>query len=166
MESDKGQDELDFVGPNHALQRSRPSRYGCNRRVWRARSLSLGLVRSMSRALFLSLTFMVGTAVVLAQPSPEPSSNHKRMAIYAPAPKVPSEARAKHLAGSGVCMVYIRPDGIVSRAEMIQSTGQSLLDQASIDAYSKWRFVPGAIKKGKAKIPITYTGNYTKPPQT
>jgi TonB family protein len=90
----------------------------------------------------------------------------KAVVTYAPKPQLPDEARAKHLSGAGVCLLHVRPDGTVERAEMIQSTGQPLLDKATVDCFSKWRFVPSAIsaiKNGKVKIPITYTGNYTKP---
>jgi TonB family protein len=54
----------------------------------------------------------------------------------------------------------VRPDGTVSRAEMRRSTGHSILDKACVDAFSKWRFVPGTLKE--IKMPVTFTGNYTK----
>jgi TonB family protein len=56
--------------------------------------------------------------------------------------------------------LYVRPDGTVSHVEVAKSTGQALLDQASIEAFSRWRFKPVTVKK--VRIPITYTGNYTK----
>lgn len=86
----------------------------------------------------------------------------KKLATYAPAPKVPVEAKVKHLKGAGVCVVHVRSDGTVSHAEMLRSTGEKILDEASIDAFSRWRFIPGSMDK--IKIPVTYTGNYTKPP--
>lgn len=91
-----------------------------------------------------------------------PVPGARRLAIFAPKPELPAEARAKHLTGAGVCVVYVRPDGTVSRAEMFQSTGQPILDKVSIAAFSRWRFVPGSVKK--VKIPIRYT--YTKPAKT
>jgi TonB family protein len=97
-------------------------------------------------------------------PERPPVPGAKRVAIFAPKPEVPVEARARHLSGAGVCVVYVRPDGTVSRADMLQSTGQPILDKASTDAFSRWRFIPGSVKK--VKIPIRYTGNYTKPPNT
>ena len=57
-------------------------------------------------------------------------------------------------------MVYIRPDGTVSHAEMAQSTGYAILDKASIEGFSKWQFIPGTSRK--IKIPISY--NYCKTP--
>ena len=87
-------------------------------------------------------------------------SKAKALASYAPRPEIPAEARAKHLSGAGVCVVYVRPDGTVYRAEMLQSTGQPILDKVSIDAFSKWRFKPGTVKR--VKIPIRYTGYHPK----
>ena len=117
----------------------------------------------MTRALLFAIFGLISTALLLGQPSPAPTAGGKLLATYAPAPHVPAEAR-KHLAGAGICVLYIRDDGTVSRAEMLKSTGQPILDKASIDAFSKWRFIPGSIKN--VKIPINYTGNYTKPPNT
>lgn len=82
----------------------------------------------------------------------------KKLATYAPRPRVPAEARAKHLKGAGIFVVYVRPDGAVSRVETVRSTGYAILDKASIDAFSQWRFIPGSIKK--VKIPVQYTGVY------
>jgi TonB family protein len=77
-------------------------------------------------------------------------------AISAPRPQIPTEARVKHLKGAGVFIVYVRPDGTVSHVEAARSTGHAILDKASIDAFSQWRFIPGSVKK--VKIPVTYIG--------
>ena len=96
----------------------------------------------------------------LADPTVDmPVTQRKDMMIYAPVPHVPSEARAKHLAGSGVFLFHVRPDGTVSSVEVVQSTGHKILDDASVEAFSKWRFKPG-LGASKVKIPVTYTGNY------
>jgi TonB family protein len=109
--------------------------------------------------LFVSVAlFSLSTA--RGDPSPAPFRD-KALAIYAPAPKVPIEAKVKHLKGVGVCVVYVRPDGTVSHAEMLRSTGEQILDKASVDAFSRWRFRSGTVNK--VKIPITYTGKYSKP---
>ena len=93
---------------------------------------------------------------VFAEPTPRPAlPKAKALALYAPRPKIPFEVRARHLSGAGVCLVFVRPDGTVSHAEMLQSTGQPILDQVSIEAFSKWRFRPGTVSK--VRIPIRYT---------
>jgi TonB family protein len=79
------------------------------------------------------------------------------MMIYAPVPHVPAEAKAKHLAGSGLFLFHVRPDGSVSSVEVIQSTGHKILDDATVEAFSRWRFKPGAAAP-KVKIPVSYTG--------
>jgi TonB family protein len=111
--------------------------------------------------LFVLTAVAASRASAPVGPHGEPA---RKVAIYAPKPDVPAEAHTRHLRGAGVCVVYVRPDGTVERAEMLQSTGQPLLDKVSIDAFSRWRFVPGSVKK--VKIPIRYTGNYTKPAKT
>jgi outer membrane biosynthesis protein TonB len=44
---------------------------------------------------------------------------------------------------------------------MSPSTGEPLLDKTSIDAFSRWKFVPHTVTK--VKIPIRYTGDYPEP---
>jgi len=57
-------------------------------------------------------------------------------------------------------MLRVRSDGTVGHVDVLQSTGHTALDQASIEALYKWRFIPGAVKN--VKVPIAYTGNYPK----
>jgi TonB family protein len=91
-------------------------------------------------------------------------SEPKRVATHAKFPRIPDEARAKHLSGSGIIVVYVRPDGTVSKAEVGRSSGHKILDDAALAAFAQWQFIPGAVKK--VKIPFTFTGNYTKPPNS
>jgi TonB family protein len=114
------------------------------------------------RAFIVAAVLMAVASASLAQDGKTPRvSAARKLAIYAPRPMVPAEARRKHLKGAGVCIVYVRPDGTVSRAVMNPSTGQPLLDKASIDAFSRWKFVPHALTT--VKIPIRYTGDYPEP---
>jgi TonB family protein len=89
-------------------------------------------------------------------------SGHNKVAaaIYTCAPRLPAEARLKHLRGEGLFVFHVRPDGTVSRVEIRQSTGHAILDQACVDAFSQWRFIPGS--KTEIKIPVTFNGNYAK----
>ena len=84
----------------------------------------------------------------------------KKLALKSPRPHVPTEARVKHLKGAGVFVVRVRPDGSVSGVDIERSTGHAVLDRASIDAFSQWRFVAGSLTK--CRIPVTYTGVYPK----
>ena len=80
--------------------------------------------------------------------------HHRQIAIYKPQPPYPYEARARHITGAGVCIVYVRPDETVRRAEMRPSTGHAILDNAALGTFRRWRFAPGTVKR--VKIPIRY----------
>ena len=81
----------------------------------------------------------------------------KAVAIYAPKPEYPAEARARHLTGSGVIMLDVDvATGRVTSARMLQSMGHKILDDAALDAFRKWRFQPGKAAPN-VKIPIRYT---------
>src|SRR6266446_631047 len=85
----------------------------------------------------------------------------KKIATHIKFPAIPPEAKAKHLSGSGVILVHVRPDGTVARAEVARSSGHKILDDAALAAFSQWQFIPGRLSK--ATIPFTFTGNYEKP---
>jgi TonB family protein len=118
-------------------------------------------MRTLTSAL-ISLALLTAAS---AQEIRQSSTGLKARTTYAPRPIVPAEARARGLKGAGVCVVYLRPDGTVERAEMNPSTGEPLLDKASIEAFSRWKFAtPVTVKK--LKIPIRYTGKYPEPSNT
>lgn len=84
------------------------------------------------------------------------ASGAKAAALYAPKPEYPYEARSRHVTGSGVCVVDVDPSsGNVTSASMGQSTGNPILDNATVSAFRRWRFKPGSASK--ARIPITFT---------
>jgi len=85
----------------------------------------------------------------------------KKVATHVKFPVLPAEAKVKRLSGSGVILVHIRSDGTVQRAEVAQSSGHKILDDAALAAFSQWQFIPGRLSK--AKIPFTFTGNYERP---
>jgi TonB family protein len=76
-------------------------------------------------------------------------------AVYAPPPRYPAEAKARHLTGSGVIALHIRPEGAVEQVETVKSIGHPLLDQAAIAAFSEWRFHPSEAA-WVLRIPIRY----------
>lgn len=84
------------------------------------------------------------------------ASQAKAVAISAPRPEYPYEARSRHITGSGVCVVSVDTgSGSVTDASMAQSTGNPILDNSAVSAFRRWRFKPGTVSK--VKIPITYT---------
>jgi protein TonB len=85
-----------------------------------------------------------------------PISSAKAMAVYAPRPPYPYEARAHKITGSGVCVVDVdTPSGNVTSASMSQSIGSPILDNATVSTFRQWRFRPGTVSK--VRIPITFT---------
>ena len=81
----------------------------------------------------------------------------KEVAIYAPKPDYPFEARSRHLTGSGVIMLDVDVHtGRVTNARMLQSIGHRILDDAALAAFRKWRFKPGKVAP-QVRIPIRYT---------
>lgn len=80
----------------------------------------------------------------------------KALAIYAPRPEYPYEARRQHITGSGLVLLVIDSStGGVTDARMVQSTGSSVLDNSAVRALRGWRFKSGAVTK--VQVPITYT---------
>ena len=81
----------------------------------------------------------------------------KAVAIFAPKPEYPYEARSRHQTGSGVCVLSVDvPTGNVTDATMAQSIGSPILDNSTTSTFRRWRFRPGAAAP-KVKVPITYT---------
>jgi TonB family protein len=90
-------------------------------------------------------------------PGPGPSIK----AIYTPMPVYQAEWSKRGLTGKGVVLVTIdKNTGKVTGAQMLQSTGNKLLDGSALEAYSRWRFAPGTVSQ--LKIPVEFT-NRPKP---
>ncbi len=58
-------------------------------------------------------------------------------------PSYSREMRMKNMRGAGQMVYYVNKDGSVSQIQLIKSTGSPVLDQAAVDAFSKYKFVPG-----------------------
>jgi periplasmic protein TonB len=92
----------------------------------------------------------------VGKPGTLSASGAKAAALYAPKPEYPYEARSRHVTGSGVCVVEVdATSGNVTSASMASSTGNPILDNATVSAFRRWRFKPGSASK--ARIPITFT---------
>jgi protein TonB len=86
---------------------------------------------------------------------PVSMSSAKAQALFSPRPEYPYEARRQKQTGSGVCVLVIDPGGNVTDASMASSTGSTILDNATMSAFKRWRFKPGVFTK--VRVPITYT---------
>lgn len=95
-----------------------------------------------------------------AQQSPSAAAHPKgakRVAIYAPKPEYPFEARSKHWGGTGLIILDVNVEsGEVTAAHMVKSTGYQILDDAALSAFRRWHFKPGKVAP-QVRIPITYT---------
>src|SRR6266487_546254 len=86
-------------------------------------------------------------------------SSAKALAIYAPLPDYPREARSRRITGSGVCVVSVDPGtGNVTEASMAQSTGNQTLDTATVSAFRRWVFKPGKVSTVRIPVDFTMTG--------
>jgi TonB family protein len=84
-------------------------------------------------------------------------SGAKAVAIFAPKPDYPYEARSRHVTGSGVAVLSVdTASGNVTDASMAQSIGSPILDNSTVSTFRRWRFQPGKCAP-KVKVPITYT---------
>jgi len=83
------------------------------------------------------------------------SGEPKALAIYAPRPAYPYEARHRHLTGSGIVLLNVDSStGDVTSAQMLKSTGYKILDDSALEAFQQWRFKPGTVRK--VRIPINF----------
>jgi protein TonB len=80
----------------------------------------------------------------------------KILAIYAPRPQYPYEARRQHTTGSGLVLLMIdSATGRVTEARVAESTGSVVLDNSAVSALRTWRFKSGTVTR--IRVPITYT---------
>lgn len=80
----------------------------------------------------------------------------RALAIFAPRPQYPLQARRDRLTGSGVALLDVdKLTGYVTSARMLKSMGHKILDDAALKAFRQWRFKPGTASQ--IKIPINYT---------
>ncbi len=78
------------------------------------------------------------------------------LTLSAPRPEYPYEARSRRITGSGAAAVKIDPaSGSVIDVRMSQSTGNAILDNATVSAFRRWRFKPKTVSN--VQVPITYT---------
>ena len=83
-------------------------------------------------------------------------SSAKVLAVNAPRPEYPYEARRQKITGSGiVAMAVDSMTGSVTGVSMAKSTGNVFLDNAALSGFRRWRFKPGTVSA--VTCPITFT---------
>ncbi|MEO5721143.1 MAG: energy transducer TonB [Chthoniobacterales bacterium] len=89
-------------------------------------------------------------------PTNKGNTSARALALHAPLPAYPYEARRARITGNGVALLSIDPaSGQVTSVTMAQSTGSAVLDNAAISGLRRWRFRPGT--RATVRSPITYT---------
>ena len=84
------------------------------------------------------------------------SGSVKALALYAPGPPYPYEARRGGITGSGIAELTVNPAaGNVIDARMAQTTGSVFLDTSTLETLRRWRFKTGT--PSNVDVPITYT---------
>ena len=92
-------------------------------------------------------------AVVTPTPSPRPTA--KPRLVYAPAPAFPSEVRSRPGARwSGRFRLNFNARGNVTNVQVIQSTGNNVIDQSALSTLRQWKSAPG--QEWGATVPVTF----------
>ena len=86
-------------------------------------------------------------------------SSAKVVALSAPRPEYPYEARRQRITGEGIVAITIDPvTGSVRNVSMSKSTGSPFLDNAALAGFRRWRFKPGTVSSVQCPITFTLTG--------
>jgi TonB family protein len=86
-------------------------------------------------------------------------SSAKVLAISAPRPEYPYEARRQKITGDGMVAMIVDPaTGNVRNASMSKSTGSPFLDNAALTGFRRWRFKPGTVSTVTCPVTFTLTG--------
>jgi len=91
-------------------------------------------------------------------PTPTPKLARNPRVLYNPAPQYPYQTRLLRsgpTTGSGKFRVTFDANGQVKNVQVIESTGQGLLDSAAVDALRRWRAEPGA-HEWNVLVPVTF----------
>jgi TonB family protein len=119
----------------------------------------------LRKALFLLVVALASVSSLHAQPATPARPATAPKAIFTPRPEYREEWARRGLTGKGVVLVTIdKQTGKVTAAEMVQSTGNKLLDGSALEAYSRWRFDPRTVAVSQLKIPIEFAKRPTPQP--
>src|SRR5881296_4684960 len=77
------------------------------------------------------------------------------VAVSAPLPEYPYQAKHANITGSGICTMLVdTASGKVTNAMMAQSTGNAILDKVTTETFRRWRFKAGSVSQ--VRVPISY----------
>jgi protein TonB len=79
----------------------------------------------------------------------------RTVTVHIVRPNYPTDAQGRHPTGTGVVLILVdRRTGSVTSVAMEKTTGYKILDDAALQAFSRWRFKPGTVSK--IYMPITF----------
>lgn len=107
------------------------------------------------KQILVSLVVLLCVVARSTDAKPHGAHSDADYATHIGPPEYPVQARLSALQGAGIFALHIRPDGTVESVEIIKSIGNTMLNQAAINAFRQWRFRPNTIKV--ARIPICFT---------
>ena len=83
-----------------------------------------------------------------------------KVVLHQVPPEYPYEARRSRITGHGILIGQVdSKTGNVTSVKMEKSTGNTILDQAAMNAFRQWRFKPGTIRKFRTPITYEMTGS-------
>jgi TonB family protein len=86
-------------------------------------------------------------------------SSAKALAISAPPPEYPYEARRRKITGDAIVLMTVDPmSGSVISVSMSKTTGSPFLDNAAMTGFKRWRFRPGTVSAVTCPVTFTLTG--------
>jgi len=116
----------------------------------------------MRRLVPVPIAVLVFLFSLQAQSSSPPGPPPVPKAVYTPAPEYRAEWAKQGLTGKGVVLLTVdKATGRVTGAQMLESTGNKLLDGSALQAYSQWRFQPGTVSQ--IKMPIEFSNRPREP---
>lgn len=121
-----------------------------------------------------SLRTVVGTLAfpVLAlagceQSLPPPIKTTQVMAIETPSPAYPPELACADIGGRVLLRLTVGTEGRPGNVELLESSGQPVLDASAQEAVRTWRFEPatrgGQPAAAQINVPVTFTPPVEKP---
>jgi TonB family protein len=88
-------------------------------------------------------------------PTPAPRPTPKPRLVYAPAPAFPSEVRSRPgMSWAGRFRLNFNARGNVTNVQVVQSTGNNLLDQSALSTLRQWKSAPG--QEWATTVPVTF----------
>jgi TonB family protein len=98
---------------------------------------------------------LTNSQLLALQPDVVLNEEGRRLMLTAPQPEYPPEALAKNVQGNGIYDVSISvKTGVVSRVDILRSTGSKLLDDAAVKSLQGWRARPNTVSH--IRVPIRF----------